>query len=187
MVNPETIRDGRYTNLYCPECQAHPDTIEIHRDREGWAVLRHPYCKSSLNARVDDADEPLSTARPSSAAFDERLFETDEPDYPTDARGNRIAQILPIGPLPIAPVYRCTECGRETPGRGYGYPRCWDCDSEDFETVRLERGRLSPIYGLACGHVWLQYLLEYPSLHICPVCESQQNTRFARIVTDDDV
>ncbi|QCW05274.1 hypothetical protein [Natrinema pallidum] len=186
MVNPNTIPDGRYTNLYCPECQAHPNNIETHRERDGWYSLRHPYCKSSLNAVVDDADEPVSTHRPPDDTFDERLFETDEPAYPTDANGRPVAQILPIGPLPIAPAYRCRDCGRETPGPGYGYPRCWDCGSEDFETVALERGRLSPIQGQACRHVWLQYLLEPPSLHTCPVCETQQNTRVARIVNRDD-
>ncbi|WP_226043351.1 hypothetical protein [Natrinema sp. DC36] len=182
MVNPDTIRDGRYTNLYCPECQAHPNNVETHSERDGWRTLRCAYCLVSLNSTVEG--EHVATTRPPSDTFDERLFETDEPDYPTDSNGRRIARILPIGPLPIAPAHRCAECGRETPGRGYGYPRCWDCDSEDFETVTLERGRCSRIRGLACGHVWRQYLPGPPSLHTCPVCDTQQNTRFVRIVGD---
>lgn len=71
------IPDGKYTNLYCPECQAHPDDIEIVFDREGWSVLRDSYCLSSLNAAID-ADQPVHARHPPDGTFDDRLFQTDE-------------------------------------------------------------------------------------------------------------
>lgn len=77
MVNPDTIPDGKYTNLYCPECQAHPDEIEVVFDREGWSVLRHTYCKGSLNASID-ADQPVTASHPPDGEFDDRLFRTDD-------------------------------------------------------------------------------------------------------------
>ena len=78
MVNPDTIPDGRYVNLYCPECQAHPDDIEVVFDREGWSVLRHPYCLTSLNAAIDDAAQPVAASHPPDGTFDDRLFRTDD-------------------------------------------------------------------------------------------------------------
>lgn len=53
MVNLESIPDGCYRNLFCPECQARPNDLETHTDREGWWVLRCAYCLSSLNAMID--------------------------------------------------------------------------------------------------------------------------------------
>ena len=73
MVNPDAIPDGRYTNLYCPECQANPDDLETYTDREGWRVLRCAYCLAALNATID----ALATTPPG-RPFDDRLFATDE-------------------------------------------------------------------------------------------------------------
>jgi len=76
MVAPETIPDGRYTNLYCPECLAHPETIDRTTDREGYRLLRCGYCLVSLKATIGGEYVPTATAPGES--FDERLFETDD-------------------------------------------------------------------------------------------------------------
>ncbi|QCC57245.1 hypothetical protein [Natrinema thermotolerans] len=74
MVNPNAIPDGRYVNLYCPECQARPDDLETATDREGYRTLRCAYCLSSLNATLA---EYVPTAVPAGRPFDDRLFRTD--------------------------------------------------------------------------------------------------------------
>ncbi|SDL09614.1 hypothetical protein [Natronorubrum texcoconense] len=76
MVNPDTIPDGRFTNLYCPECQANPENIETHPERDGWRTLRCAYCLVSLNSTIDS--EYVPTTRPPDQPFDDRLFATDE-------------------------------------------------------------------------------------------------------------
>ncbi|PGF14517.1 hypothetical protein CP556_20615 [Natrinema sp. CBA1119] len=71
------IPDGRYVNLNCPECQAHPGDIEIVFDRKGWLVLRCTYCLVSFNASID-ADQPVQARHPPNGEFDDRLFQTDD-------------------------------------------------------------------------------------------------------------
>ena len=75
MVNPDTIPDGRYVNLYCPECQAQPENLETRVNRESWRSLRCSYCLSSLNATLA---EYVPTSVPPGRPFDDRLFQIED-------------------------------------------------------------------------------------------------------------
>ncbi|WP_222912720.1 hypothetical protein [Natrinema sp. SYSU A 869] len=47
-------------------------------DREGWSVLRHPYCLTLLNAAIDDTAQPVMASHPPNGTFDDHLFRTDD-------------------------------------------------------------------------------------------------------------
>ncbi len=68
------VHDGRYVNLYCPECRARPEGLETHVGRESYRTLRCAYCLSSLNATLP---EYVPTTVPPGRPFDARLFATE--------------------------------------------------------------------------------------------------------------
>lgn len=74
MVNPDMISDGRSANLYCPECQAHPNYLETTVGRESWRTLRCEYCLTAVNATV-----AVPPTVPPGEPFDDPLFQTADP------------------------------------------------------------------------------------------------------------